>query len=557
MAGKARRRFWQSGLTALGVVAVTVTLAQAALAATAGPNNPTSATNTTGVGTVAWGSPVNVLASDNARSAAALGGSATSNYLVATGFGFDIPDSATINGITIGVERRRTGSGNILDFASRLVKAGVIQSTDVLSTANWSTTEGYVNRGSTSNLWGTAWLPSDINDPGFGFALSARTTTATAGGADVDHIRATITYTLPVYTQSAYRFFANNNGTSVGSALAGANTVPTLAAQNSQFRLRMLVHVGTATLRTSTQPFKLQFARKGAGTCAAPAEAYADVTGSSAIRYHDNAAPADGAALTTNANDPTHSSHTKITQTYEESNTFTSSQGDIASNQDGLWDFSLSSAGATGKTRYCLRAVQDDGTAFGTYTVYPEVLTGGTSTSADIVDSSGDSVAAPSFDFTNQVTSPSCVTSTAGFGDSGQQIRIANNSTAENWSLALAATGGATSTWNGTLATYDFNDSGGCNDGGDADAVGGRLTVNPAGGTLTPGAGCTATGISQGAQTSFTEGTTNSITLLSGTTGSGTNCTWDLTGVGLSQSIPSERPASSYLINMTLTLTVT
>ncbi len=94
----------------------------------------------------------------------------------------------------------------------------------------------------------------------------------------------------------------------------------------------MLLRVDTNTILTNAQNFKLQFAQKS-GTCDTgfSGETYADVTASSLIAYNNNATPADGAALTANANDPTDGGRTIVNQDYEELNNFTNSEASIAS----------------------------------------------------------------------------------------------------------------------------------------------------------------------------------------------------------------------------------
>ncbi|MEK7113252.1 MAG: hypothetical protein AAB873_00315, partial [Patescibacteria group bacterium] len=102
---------------------------------------------------------------------------------------------------------------------------------------------------------------------------------------------------------------------------------------------------------------------------------YADVTAATVIAYNDNATPADGATLTANANDPTHSTDTIVNQTYEEANNFTNSVAAIPTAQDGKWDFSLKDNGATAGTAYCLRIIKSDATNIDTYTVIPQITT--------------------------------------------------------------------------------------------------------------------------------------------------------------------------------------
>jgi len=178
------------------------------------------------------------------------------------------------------------------------------------------------------------------------------------------------------YSQSAYRWFANQDSTDVGSPLTNQDTAYTLTSDGQDFRLRMLIHESISDSFRNEQQFKLQYAVKS-GTCdtAYSGESYADVTTSTPIAFYDNASVADGAALTANANDPAHGGDTRRNQTYDESNNFTHSQLDINVGEDGMWDFALVDYSAPASTSYCFRALKSDGTAIGTPTVVPEIAT--------------------------------------------------------------------------------------------------------------------------------------------------------------------------------------
>ena len=195
-------------------------------------------------------------------------------------------------------------------------------------------------------------------------------------GADTDYVGLSSSPSLPTFNQSAYRLFNNLDSTDVGTALAAQDTAATLGSTGAAFRLRMLLHIGANQLDVSGQTFKLQFAQQS-GTCDTDFvdETYADVTAATVIAYNDNATPADDAALTANANDPTHGTDTIVNQTYEELNNFTNSVAVIPSGQDGKWDFSLKDNGAATSTAYCFRAVKSDSTLLDTYTVIPQITT--------------------------------------------------------------------------------------------------------------------------------------------------------------------------------------
>ena len=161
-----------------------------------GPSPPTSGTDNSAVGTVAWGSPGNVTSEDgNVATPGVMSGIGTAtHYLQATGFGFAIPAGATITGIQVDV--KRGGSNNIVDNRIRLVKTGAIQTPDKADTVTpWPVSLAFKTYGGQADLWSGAWTPSDINSANFGVVLSAQNT-LNVGQPNVDFIRVTVYCTL-------------------------------------------------------------------------------------------------------------------------------------------------------------------------------------------------------------------------------------------------------------------------------------------------------------------------------------------------------------------------
>jgi hypothetical protein len=183
------------------------------------------------------------------------------------------------------------------------------------------------------------------------------------------------------------------------------------------------------------------------------------------------------------------------------------------------------------------------------------------SLSVDIVNGSGTPVASPSVTMSALTIGFDCQTSTGTLGTSTERIRVTNSTPTPQWTVAIAATSGATANWVSGGNTFDFNDSSGtpagCADGGDADSIAGRMTLDPNAGTLTAQSGCTTTNVTKGSSASFVQGTTDSITVVSANTSAGTNCYWELTGVSVSQTIPIQQATGTYTINLTLTVTAT
>ncbi|MEK7581712.1 MAG: hypothetical protein AAB488_00020, partial [Patescibacteria group bacterium] len=93
-------------------------------------------------------------------------------YLKATNFGFNIPPTATINGITVSVEKNGTFVCEVTDNGVYIVKGGTITGDDN-SSGCWPASPETTVYGSSSYLWGLSWLPGDINSANFGMVISA------------------------------------------------------------------------------------------------------------------------------------------------------------------------------------------------------------------------------------------------------------------------------------------------------------------------------------------------------------------------------------------------
>ncbi|MFH0952381.1 MAG: hypothetical protein V1838_04305 [Patescibacteria group bacterium] len=178
------------------------------------------------------------------------------------------------------------------------------------------------------------------------------------------------------------------------------------------------------------------------------------------------------------------------------------------------------------------------------------------SLSVDIVDSGGGSVSSPSMAMSAITFSFSDQSASGTFGVASEKIRVSNTTASAQWTLSVAADGGSTDFWDSAGTDYDFNDpTASAGDGGDADSLGGQMTVDASGGTITPEGGCSNTGLTLGSSASFSEGVTDSITLLTAGATAGTSCYWDLTDISISQTIPPEQPAASdYNIDMTVSV---
>ncbi len=190
-----------------------------ALAASSGPNNPSSVVNDSSIGSFDWSNPSNAKTDNGSRATVYLShANNASRYLKATNFGFSISSSAIINGIEVKVERSQN-SGHTLrvfDNSVRLVKNGVTVATSEKSTGTaWPTYDAVITYGGPTDTWGQTWTGADINATNTGFAISAiHDNTDNDRTPQVDYISMKVYYTdsTPENTLSACSDGIDNDG---------------------------------------------------------------------------------------------------------------------------------------------------------------------------------------------------------------------------------------------------------------------------------------------------------------------------------------------------------
>ena len=148
-----------------------------------------------GVGTITWSNPTNAASSNNSYATAAAG---TSHYLRFSNFGFAIPTGATINGVTVGIERKTSTSTSSATSASgpgtisNNTSVGAIAWTlttptgsIVATLTNPNTSGSYLSNYLILKNWGFA-IPTDATIVGISFTYYQLCTTA--GGIMYDYI---------------------------------------------------------------------------------------------------------------------------------------------------------------------------------------------------------------------------------------------------------------------------------------------------------------------------------------------------------------------------------
>ena len=198
------------------VIATLVQIAPAG-AAVQGPNPPSVCDLDTSVGTAVWANRPSAIASDDVHATALLE-VATSNYIVCTGYGFDVPFDVPIEGIVVEneVSAFLLGDGGVTESAQRLVHGGVVGDTDRADTVtNWPVLlDAIIPHGSPTDLWGSCWCSKpasmacdnpacgNVNSPTFGTALSASHGPGPlgAGQARLDNVRVSVYFEIPTPT---------------------------------------------------------------------------------------------------------------------------------------------------------------------------------------------------------------------------------------------------------------------------------------------------------------------------------------------------------------------
>ncbi|MCX8015963.1 MAG: prepilin-type N-terminal cleavage/methylation domain-containing protein [Patescibacteria group bacterium] len=167
---------------------------------TGGPNNPSAAVDdSSNGGSAVWSNPTNVYTSNDVYASVTIPAGVDpdyywSDYLKATGFGFSLPSTANILGIKVEIEAKASVASTLTINEVLLVKSGSIVGSSK-SGGLLTASDAYYSFGDTTDLWGTTWSYSDINNSNFGVVVSVFNPTTSARTAYIDHIRITVYYT--------------------------------------------------------------------------------------------------------------------------------------------------------------------------------------------------------------------------------------------------------------------------------------------------------------------------------------------------------------------------
>ncbi len=337
-------------------------------------------------------------------------------------------------------------------------------------------------------------------------------------------------------------------------------------AANQDIKLNDLAKLTTKRLRfevsnegtntSSSIPYRLEVSNTNPTSCASAT--YTRVDSSSHWNMISTTYFADGDATTNIVPGLTDENTTFVASQMKESNDQVAGVA-LTNTQFTEIEFAVQpTSSSVNSASYCFRLTNAGSTTDFTYTQYAEVSIEPVFVgvlSVDIVDSMGSVVASPVMNMFASVFEFPFQTTTGIFGTTTEKIRITNTTAVPGWTLSVAASS-TTAIWNGVSTNYDFNDpTANAGDGGDADSLGGQLTIDPAtSGVITPQGGCSSTGISLGSSAAFSEGVTDQITIAVASGGADVSCFWDLTNIDISQTLPPEQGSDTYTIDMVLTI---
>ena len=205
------KRYFSFSLAAIFVIGGFF-VASAAHAVASGPNFAGTGSDASGVGTAIWSNPTRIIADDGSNATVTFASPTVSHYLAGTGFGFAIPTGATITGIQVVIQRDSSTGSSIKDNDVRLLKAGSVVGDNKAITGPWPNPVADASYGSAADLWGTTWTAAEVNDAGFGVALSVGSNSGTNHTGSVDHMQITVTYNEIQPKLTVTKVVVNDNG---------------------------------------------------------------------------------------------------------------------------------------------------------------------------------------------------------------------------------------------------------------------------------------------------------------------------------------------------------
>jgi hypothetical protein len=158
-----------------------------------GPKYPTAVAQTGS--NDAWANLTNLETPNGMSATCSVPVGTVSNVVNVSNFGFSIPGGATIVGVKAELGRYASFASAITEMDVYLLKAGVASGLNRASSGFWPSSLSNETAGGSSDLWGNALSPADVNNAGFGLTFQVENTAFGIVTAYVDYVRLTVYYT--------------------------------------------------------------------------------------------------------------------------------------------------------------------------------------------------------------------------------------------------------------------------------------------------------------------------------------------------------------------------
>ncbi len=190
----------------------------------------------------------------------------------------------------------------------------------------------------------------------------------------------------PSYSQSGFRWFANDDGEIPGRSLSEINQPMkgSVLPGSGQVRLRLAVMANRVQVSRGDAKFKLQAATTLPATGSSiaannvgglcnnlPDSQYKDIQTLDTVKFFDNPSVNDKVLMATKINDPFYG--VAIPQTYNETNSIVNLNAAIPADTPAIWDVSLRVHSMGTGELTCFRLVRTDGLQLESYDVWPAI----------------------------------------------------------------------------------------------------------------------------------------------------------------------------------------
>lgn len=121
-----------------------------------------------------------------------------SRHLTCYNFGFNIPSTATIDGVSITVAGVPDANGAVYDQVIQLRRDNLnnLYGNNMSATQPWNINQPDHTYGSSTELWGLAWTPADVNSSDFGCYIKLDNSSGNAHTVQIDAVFITVNYSI-------------------------------------------------------------------------------------------------------------------------------------------------------------------------------------------------------------------------------------------------------------------------------------------------------------------------------------------------------------------------